>query len=376
LFNIPTVLTADEIVDKAFRRASKVEVFDKIRIFRERKTQAARIDSSSAVMVAVLQRFIDAVPTLERLHPFYRDLIHIHISIDDLKQSLGALNWAKNKITAVASVSSKQILRSRNQEFVHKKRGEAYGRCVSLLKQIDKDLSRLAKMREFIKTLPRLDEAGSCIVVGGYPNVGKSTLIRRVSTAEIEVAPYPFTTKNVQMGHFEFRRCTFQLMDTPGVLHREKKNEIENRALIALKHAASSIIFVLDPSATCGYPVDDQIHLLDTFLESFHRPMRVLISKADLVSREELTAIEDRVRERTGITSMLTISLVASEEDGSGKVALPEGEGHPDIPRTNVKELREWLVVDAFEELMSRPLELESDRLIPVQAFDTDLEEE
>jgi len=39
------------------------------------------------------------------------------------------------------------------------------------------------------------------VVVAGYPNVGKSSFIRLVSTAEPEIAAYPFTTKGVIVGH-------------------------------------------------------------------------------------------------------------------------------------------------------------------------------
>ncbi|GAH40561.1 unnamed protein product [marine sediment metagenome] len=77
-----------------------------------------------------------------------------------------------------------------------------------------------------------------CVVVAGYPNVGKSSIVKNISTnKKIEVQEYPFTTKKLNMGHLElerrFDKIRIQCLDTPGILDRPmaKRNNIELQAI-------------------------------------------------------------------------------------------------------------------------------------------------
>lgn len=51
--------------------------------------------------------------------------------------------------------------------------------------------------------MPTVDFDAISIVIAGFPNVGKSTLLTHITDAEPQVANYPFTTKGIQIGHFE-----------------------------------------------------------------------------------------------------------------------------------------------------------------------------
>jgi nucleolar GTP-binding protein len=86
--------------------------------------------------------------------------------------------------------------------------------------------------------------------------VGKSSLLRCLSSAKPEIAQYPFTTKEIHVGHIEktekYITKRFQIIDTPGLLDRplSKRNEIEKQAIAALTHLADLIVFVLDVSGS------------------------------------------------------------------------------------------------------------------------------
>ena len=79
-------------------------------------------------------------------------------------------------------------------------RKRAVARLASMVHQIDKDLRFLNEIRNVLRKLPHVEDAFT-IVIAGYPNVGKSSFIRRVSSAEPQVASYPFTTKGIIVGH-------------------------------------------------------------------------------------------------------------------------------------------------------------------------------
>ena len=74
-----------------------------------------------------------------------------------------------------------------------------------------------------------------------------------------------------------------QYVDTPGLLDRpiEKRNPIERQAILALKHLAKLILFVIDPTEHCGYPIKDQEHLLKEIRNMFKLPIIIVANKAD-----------------------------------------------------------------------------------------------
>jgi nucleolar GTP-binding protein len=73
------------------------------------------------------------------------------------------------------------------------------------------------------------------------------------------------------VGHFERERIRYQIVDTPGLLDRpaDERNDIENQAVSALTHLADAILFVVDASGYCGYPLDAQLQLRDDLAEQF-----------------------------------------------------------------------------------------------------------
>jgi len=143
-----------------------------------------------------------------------------------------------------------------------------------------------------MKTFPSIQDVPT-IVIAGYPNVGKSSLLRHLSSAKPEIAIYPFTTKQVIVGHIKikekFLTTTYQIIDTPGLLDRplSKRNDIEKQAIAALTHLADIIVFMIDPSETCGYSLKDQYNMLAQIKKIFlDVPIVVVENKVDLKKTE------------------------------------------------------------------------------------------
>jgi nucleolar GTP-binding protein len=100
------------------------------------------------------------------------------------------------------------------------------------------------------------------------------------------VAVYPFTTQEVSVGTFEKKYHRYQVIDTPGLLDRElsQRNPMELRAILALKHLATIVVFLYDPTETCGYPMSAQDNLLETVKREFAKvPIVEVENKVDLV---------------------------------------------------------------------------------------------
>ncbi len=283
---IPTVLTSEEIIDKMFRRAKKVEVgYSKNRLAMEKNLSIAKIYTARDVAVDTLRKYVNSFPYINKLHPFYRSLLDLLLDKDQYKKSLSSVNWAAGRIESFAAKYASRVKGAGKVEDILRLRREFYGRAASILKDIDKELRYLNHARDVMRKLPDVDTEIPTVVIAGYPNVGKSELVARISSARPEIASYPFTTKGIVLGHLEYRGRRIQIIDTPGLLDRplERRNRIEKQAILALKYLANLIVFLLDPSETCGYSMGEQLKLLEEVRRDFQIPVLEVENKADLI---------------------------------------------------------------------------------------------
>lgn len=282
---IPTVMRADELMDSVFRRASKITVHNKDAFIRLKETETARIRSVQNSLTSTLQGYVKRFPSFDGLPPFYQELCDILLDLDRTRKSLGSLDWAWKRIGEIADEAVREVKRGRFAEEVLPAKSQAYGRIASILNQIDPHLVFLDEARRNLRRLPVIEWDVPTVVVAGYPNVGKSSLVRKVSTGTPEVANYPFTTKGVVVGHFEHKFVRHQIVDTPGLLDRDMaaRNAIELQAVNALRHLADVIVFLVDPSEHCGYTLEAQLKLLEDTRKTFpDAPFLVAESKSDL----------------------------------------------------------------------------------------------
>jgi nucleolar GTP-binding protein len=289
MFDIPTVLTAEEILDKAFKKASKVDFEGNTRIETVREINIGKLKSASDTIVSTMGKYVKAFPSLERLSPFYGELVNVTIGKDKLKKSLGAMDWCRGSVARVSKAAVREIAYARNISKIDEIRRSTYGRISSFVKQVDKNLKFLAIARATMKKFPTVEPLVPTIVIAGAPNVGKSQLVGRISTAKPRVAVYPFTTQEISVGSFERKYLRYQVIDTPGLLDRElsERNPMELRAVLALKHLATVIVFLYDPTETCGYPMVDQNHLLETVKREFAKvPILEVENKVDLLKTD------------------------------------------------------------------------------------------
>ena len=284
MFELPSVLDATGLLDKAFGRAAKATATGPDRVARARNLAVARVRLAGQAIESTLRGVVKGFPSLDRLPPFYQELVDLLVNKGKLKKHLGAASWAADRAAELTRDYRRRIGRAQGKA-IGELRQEAYGRLSSIVKQIGSDLDALADARRSLRRIPEIDPALPTIVVAGYPNVGKSSYVRAVSTGRPKVADYPFTTKRVSLGHVERGSRRYQILDTPGLLDRpmEKRNAMERQAISALTHLADGVLFLLDPTETCGYPLDDKRRMLEEIRGLFPDvPFVVVANKADL----------------------------------------------------------------------------------------------
>lgn len=167
----------------------------------------------------------------------------------------------------------------------------ALGRMASIMKRQSDSLSYLEQVRQHLSRLPSIDPTAKTILLCGFPNVGKSSFLNKVTRADVDVQAYPFTTKSLYVGHTEYKYQTWQVIDTPGILDRplEERNTIEMQSITALAHLRSVILYIVDFSEQCGYSIQQQLELYASIKPLFvKKPVFIINNKTDVMTRDQL----------------------------------------------------------------------------------------
>ena len=167
---IPTVPTADEVLDRSLRRAAaKKKLKTNVDIANEEFVRAV-----GSAIHDKLKSVVSSFPSFERLPPFYQEATEILVSLDRLKKSLGAVTWAADQVKVIGSGYARSM---RKTEETDRKRKQAVARMASIVHQVGDDLLYLNEARNILRKLPHVSEDEFTVVVAGFPNVGKSSFI-------------------------------------------------------------------------------------------------------------------------------------------------------------------------------------------------------
>lgn len=305
--SIPALPSFDELVEISFNRAfSKQKSVRKRNFLNEIKDrEISRMQSVSDTITSKLDSFVKNFPNIDELNPLYRELLEIIAGRDMVKHSLGAIFWASKMIRGLLRSYSHSIRKSNDPDEIAKLRREFLGRSVSVLRRVKNEIEFLRDSIKKLRELPDFDIESPTVIIAGMPNTGKSTLLSRITRKKPEVAPYPFTTKGLIIGHLILPSIgTIQIVDTPGLLDRplSVRNKMELQAVAALRHFRGSVLFIFDPTETCGYSLDQQISLLKELMNWLSKPFLAALNKCDLLDdfRENFSRAE-RELEKMGV---------------------------------------------------------------------------
>ncbi len=268
-------------------QANKTKLKNKTKTERIRFLEKEKMRIFSNFITSSLEKIGSAFPSIDQLDRFYYELVDNNLGALRLRQEISKVTGAAKLIRNLEARCLENIRIARNHSDILKSKRMFLGRVGSVLKSLRDNLLFLEKARKELKEFPSIKTKIHTICIAGYPNVGKSTLLRRLTTAKPEINVYPFTTKRLMVGYIGKK---LQIIDTPGTFREtESMNFIEKQSYLAIKYLANKIIFVLDITESCGYPLKEQEEMLERIKKEFgDKQILVFASKADLMSEEQI----------------------------------------------------------------------------------------
>jgi len=245
-----------------------------------------------------LSSILSEFPKLEDVHPFYADLINVLYDKDHYKLALGQINTARHLIDNVSKDYVRLLKYGDSLYRCKQLKRAALGRMATIMRRQNQSLQYLEQVRQHLSRLPTIDPNTRTLLITGFPNVGKSSFINKITRADVEVQPYAFTTKSLYVGHTDYKYLRWQVVDTPGILDHplEDRNTIEMQAITALAHLRAAVLYFLDPSEQCGSTLQQQKDLFDNIRPLFNnKPLVVVANKSDVLARSELSGEKEAI---------------------------------------------------------------------------------
>ncbi|NLL52307.1 MAG: GTPase ObgE [Peptococcaceae bacterium] len=150
----------------------------------------------------------------------------------------------------------------------------------------------------------------------GFPNVGKSTLISKVSAARPKIANYHFTTLSPNLGVVEVEDESFVMADIPGIIEGAHTGAGLGHEFLRHIERTRLLLHIIDISGSEGRDPLEDFQVINRELKQYsqalaERPMVVVPNKIDLDNAERnLARLQDFIQDKYEI---FPISAVTGE---------------------------------------------------------------
>eukprot|EP00933_Yihiella_yeosuensis_P018165 TRINITY_DN15012_c0_g1_i1.p1 TRINITY_DN15012_c0_g1~~TRINITY_DN15012_c0_g1_i1.p1 ORF type:complete len:625 (+),score=104.48 TRINITY_DN15012_c0_g1_i1:33-1877(+) len=310
------------------KRAVKVDLTIKDIRKRYRKNGTQRVMFVRDFFCKAIRNVLQYPKLIQKLHPFERISIELALTAHMQKtglsfgKMLGTLKELRKQIHDIGSgraYGAKTAERGRVATFIA---DEGIEQMFELVTSYEPVIQQFIAAQRVILKAPCIDLDKPTVVFVGAPNVGKSSLVRSLSTGRPEVNDYCYTTQQLTIGHlWHFIAGTplliqGQIVDSPGLREGPGGNHnlMDQLTMGSMQHLPTGVVYVFDPyPLTHGIlDLEAQIRLRESLRRKFpQRPWLDVVTKID---REEDLCKENIEKLHERYPDILEVSAM----DGAG----------------------------------------------------------
>ncbi len=115
-------------------------------------------------------------------------------------------------------------------------------KIAAVRREMDKKKRQEKKGRRKSVSVPKVGIGQVALV--GKPNSGKSTLLKRLTGVEVEIAPYEFTTTKPEVGMLDFHGAKIQIVEIPAIVEGSSSGKFNGPRLLAVVRNADVVVLV------------------------------------------------------------------------------------------------------------------------------------
>ncbi|KZV57957.1 nucleolar GTP-binding protein 1 [Dorcoceras hygrometricum] len=297
---LPMVMPSVDILYSALRKAKRILPTKGIANVakRERNRGAKQLDALMKELAVPLRTYKENFPNKNTLHPYERSLIELTLGDGNYEEVLGKVDMLRKKVVSVGKEHAAHCAKSLSKREAEERLSEGMTKIEEIFSCEGKAVDELLNIAKTLRAMPVVNLETPTLCLVGAPNVGKSSLVRLLSTGKPEVCNYPFTTRGILMGHINLSFQNFQVTDTPGLLRRldEDRNNLEKLTLAVLTHLPTAVLYVHDLSGQCGTSPSDQYAIYREIRERFSNHLWLdVVSKCDLLKDSPVVFVTEDI---------------------------------------------------------------------------------
>eukprot|EP00798_Chlamydomonas_sp_ICE-L_P011822 gene11822-33943_t len=259
---IPSVPSSEDHLASAVKRSIRPGSYkpNKKNVAAIERSRAARqLDNLMKELSVPLTKYIKAFPDISRLHLFDQTLLRLTVGEDEYHSVLRKVAGLRNTVQEVGKGWASRATKAPNKQAAFTAAADGVEAIIQAYTEGAHHVDKLKEVAKKLRSLPRVELTNETLVLVGAPNVGKSSLVRVLSSGSPEVQNYPFTTRSIHVGHFFVDGKKHQITDTPGLLARtdEERNVMEQLTLATLDCLPSTVLFVMDLTEDGGQRISN-----------------------------------------------------------------------------------------------------------------------
>ncbi|KAK3436891.1 hypothetical protein EUGRSUZ_E03531 [Eucalyptus grandis] len=271
---LPMVMPSVDILYSSLRKAKKIAATKGITNVakRERNKGAKQLDALMKELAAPLRDYVDNFPKKKYLHPYERSLVELTLGDGNYEEVLMKVDTLRKKVISVGKEHASLCAKSLSKREAEERLNQGKEKLEEIFHHEGKAIDELLDIAKTLRAMPVVDLKTPTLCLVGAPNVGKSSLVRILSTGKPEVT------------------------DTPGLLrrHDENRNNLEKLTLAVLSHLPTAILYVHDLSGECGMSASDQYSIYKEIKERFNDQLWLdVISKSDLLQESPVVFVSE-----------------------------------------------------------------------------------